>query len=112
MDYALKEVIFRFPSFGPEAELMCLGVFSRFLPATPGISQAMNAFSGPGLAGNLSFRRPVRQKKVFALRQHFLTSVIGLYLFSGDSSLFASPHFSRGSCRFAPKVASLNKSPL
>ena len=27
MDNALKGVIFRFPSFGPEAKLMCLGVF-------------------------------------------------------------------------------------
>jgi hypothetical protein len=50
MDYALKGVLFRFPSLGPEAELMCLGVFSRSLPATPGISQAMNTYSGPGLA--------------------------------------------------------------
>jgi len=49
MVYALKGVIFRFPSFGPDAELMCLGFFSRSLPATPGISQTMKAFSGPGL---------------------------------------------------------------
>jgi len=46
MVYALKGVIFRFPSFGPDAKLMCLGVFSRTLPATPGISQAMTLFQG------------------------------------------------------------------
>jgi hypothetical protein len=71
MDYALKGVLFRFPSLGPEAELMCLGVFSRSLPATPGISQAMNAFSGPGLAGNHSFPRLLRQKQAVVPYQHF-----------------------------------------